>query len=228
MESVPVGRTRDILTGAFIALLSLTAAAVFSPPAAAASLTEQLAAQLKAPSHTAIARLSSSFTDSVLTTSAVRVLARAGLDRLGRDDSRNGRRDRDDLLLRQLSGRPGACAEVGRLHDEPRARLGAVHGHHQPRAASPRFSATAASRRSPATAPTASRSSRRRMPSTRRRPPRACSRTSTATTSPRAGSIRPSSPSTTGRSAGRRTRTSARRRTPASSIPAPRTTGTTC
>jgi hypothetical protein len=53
-----VGRTRDLLIGAFIALLSLAAAAVFSPPAAAAS-------------HT------TSITDSVLTSSAVRTLAGA-------------------------------------------------------------------------------------------------------------------------------------------------------
>jgi hypothetical protein len=54
VQSLPVGRARDILIGAFIALLPLTVAAVMSPPAAAAS-----------------------FRDSVLKSATVRELAQA-------------------------------------------------------------------------------------------------------------------------------------------------------
>ena len=72
-----MGRTRDFLNGAFIALLPVTAAAVSSPPAAAATFSDQGAAQLKTPSRAAITRLPADFTDSGLKAGAVRTLARA-------------------------------------------------------------------------------------------------------------------------------------------------------
>ena len=54
---------------------------------------------------------------------------------MGRADDRDGRRDREPLLLRRVSRRPDARAAVGRLHDEPHPRARAADGRDPPRAA---------------------------------------------------------------------------------------------